>query len=1123
MADNTDTQLATVTVRAYDWRETVENGNAAVHCWALTQESQPILVRFPNYHVSCRFELPKTVYIRGRGLQPATWDSVSAGYLVSMMKQRLGNHGPTFSQYQFLRQIYYHNRWGHYVTVYFQNREAMRHAINLMRKGISTDRWGWVKMEAYEAQFDSVRKLCTLKKLQYCQWFTVCGRIVTGDEQISKITEIVGDANSIIPLPEEQTGKWRADPGILSWDIEVYSHNPRIFPDRFNQLHEAYMVSLVYEKPDQNGVVDRKRFNILIGDCNESKVFEGAVKIRVNNEVELVSAFCQVVEATNPEILVGHNIFAFDYPYLNQRIKAQAFDWPNISRMKKHKVDAIETFWASKAYGPQKRWDLDMPGRISLDLLPIITRDFKLQLNSLNYVSKKFLNKEKHDVPPERMFAIYKRLKDAMKLPQDHPERIAAVAEMTQVADYCIQDSELVLDLMKKLHIWVGLVEMASIMGVTPVQLFTRGQQVRCLSQIYDLAYHHGFVINSRDVPGCHYSGALVYPTKVGACSNVLCLDFASLYPSIMQAYNLSHDTLVAMVPGPDGTMIQDPSVPDEDCHVISFTQMEPESQKTAAQRRYGDGDRDYEVDLDDIEDDAEDEDADGDDTKKKKKTEKLVERKYCFRFYKKRDGLLKILEETNVAKRRAVNRIIAGLQKELKYHEDCQKLYLALKEGKIPDQKDADEYSSRREKDEKFEEYYQRFVKLSYDEKMQEYQRLHSELKVRSDRIEELEAEIVPLNKRQLSIKTSCNSVYGFTGVQHGGKLPCIEVAMCVTALGRELITKAADYVKDTYGGEQVAGDTDSFMVKLPFVTAKNSWYWGQRLAQEISGIPCGGKDVDGNLWPDGKPGLFPPPLKMEFEKCMDGIWLKRKFYSAYLQDNDGNHKTKTTYDEFGAVKKVEKEMLLRGTILVRRDNCDYTRKVYKPVTINILEQRPFEESWGLIFASVIKLLKGEASIEDLTMIKGLGESYATKTNPMYVFSKYLESIGKPQEAGSRLPYLVVGTGTDAVGSKMRLAEQLIESPEPINTEYYLSNVMAGPIDTLVGIGYKDFIDQLDISFRARNGGNCKPITLHTPIKFMVKYMKANKNVTNKIGLLEHLNRLVLDRCAAVRSAQSS
>lgn len=48
-------------------------------------------------------------------------------------------------------------------------------------------------------------------------------------------------------------------------------------------------------------------------------------------------------------------------------------------------------------------------------------------------------------------------------------------------------------------------------------------------------------------------------------------------------------------------------------------------------------------------------------------------------------------------------------------------------------------------------------------------------------------------LDGRQLALKISANSVYGFTGATVG-KLPCIAISQSVTAFGRQMIEAAKD-----------------------------------------------------------------------------------------------------------------------------------------------------------------------------------------------------------------------------------------------------------------------------------------------------------------------------------------
>lgn len=76
--------------------------------------------------------------------------------------------------------------------------------------------------------------------------------------------------------------------------------------------------------------------------------------------------------------------------------------------------------------------------------------------------------------------------------------------------------------------------------------------------------------------------------------------------------------------------------------------------------------------------------------------------------------------------------------------------------------------------------------------------------------------------NARQLALKISCNSIYGFTGAQQGTYY-CPQIASAVTTHGRFLIESTKQIIETDFtqlGAEVIYGDTDSVMVnftKLP------------------------------------------------------------------------------------------------------------------------------------------------------------------------------------------------------------------------------------------------------------------------------------------------------------------
>ena len=66
--------------------------------------------------------------------------------------------------------------------------------------------------------------------------------------------------------------------------------------------------------------------------------------------------------------------------------------------------------------------------------------------------------------------------------------------------------------------------------------------------------------------------------------------------------------------------------------------------------------------------------------------------------------------------------------------------------------------------------------------------------------------------NSKQLAVKISANSVYGFTGVEFG-MLPCMPIAESVTATGREMILNTKKAMENKFGANCVVyGDTGKY-----------------------------------------------------------------------------------------------------------------------------------------------------------------------------------------------------------------------------------------------------------------------------------------------------------------------
>jgi DNA polymerase delta subunit 1 len=90
-------------------------------------------------------------------------------------------------------------------------------------------------------------------------------------------------------------------------------------------------------------------------------------------------------------------------------------------------------------------------------------------------------------------------------------------------------------------------------------------------------------------------------------------------------------------------------------------------------------------------------------------------------------------------------------------------------------------------------------------------------------------------LDGRQLALKVSSNSVYGFTGASIG-PLPCLAISAGTTAFGRLGIEATKAEVEREFGYTVVYGDTDSVMVNTGLTDVADALAVGVKMAKHVT-----------------------------------------------------------------------------------------------------------------------------------------------------------------------------------------------------------------------------------------------------------------------------------------------
>ena len=322
-------------------------------------------------------------------------------------------------------------------------------------------------------------------------------------------------------------GEWAkmAPLRILSFDIECAGRKG-VFPEA-NQDPVIQIANVVTRYGDTKPFI---RNVFCLDTCS---LIVNTQVLEFDTEDKMLMAWRDFLEKVDPDVIIGYNICNFDFPYLLDRARhLKCARFPYWSRLKSIQSHAKDTNFSSKQMGNRDTKATNTNGRLQLDLLQLVQRDHQLRSYTLNSVCAQFLGEQKEDVHHTMITELFNGTPESRR----------------RLAVYCLKDAYLPQRLMDKLMCLVNYTEMARVTGVPFNYLLARGQQVKFISQLFRKALSQHLVIpnlRSEDTKEQYEGATVIEPERGYYDVPIATLDFASLYPSIIQAHNLCYTTLL--------------------------------------------------------------------------------------------------------------------------------------------------------------------------------------------------------------------------------------------------------------------------------------------------------------------------------------------------------------------------------------------------------------------------------------------------------------------------------------------------------------------------------------------------------------------------------------------------
>ena len=373
----------------YSWHiDEDEEDITCLRIYGVDEKEQNVCLRVDDFTPYIYLELPDRI----------KWTAGAAQKLGNKIDELMGKQRPLQKKLMWKHKLYGAHleddmktrKLYPYMFCKFSTQNDIKSLGFRLRKMLHIAGLGAVKLKIHEAKADPVLQLTCCRNIPTAGWVEFHGKQVDDDD------------HKVTLCDQEWKVKWKhlfpfesdkiARPKILSFDIEVNSSNPATMPKAERPGDKVFQISCVLGRYGDKKE-DYEKYLLTLGQPDPDIVGDDVLVYMYETESSLLEGFTEFIREENPNLIAGYNILGFDIDYMLQRAKwnmcVSKFDKMGFHKFAHAKEKTIK--WSSSAYKNQEFQYLDAEGRVFIDLLPLVRRDFKFSNYKLKTISTYFL------------------------------------------------------------------------------------------------------------------------------------------------------------------------------------------------------------------------------------------------------------------------------------------------------------------------------------------------------------------------------------------------------------------------------------------------------------------------------------------------------------------------------------------------------------------------------------------------------------------------------------------------------------------------------------------------------------------------------------------------------------